>query len=259
MILKLKSIDDTEVSLSDFSLEDFRTISSYIELEDDDSLNTFLTKNLSPQCSYNKFVSLLYLRKETVNENVNFTVDNKTIKISLNVWLNNFRKNFKPIKSVKSIEDFVLTMDYPRELYHTTVEELMMDCLYNIVYRGKELDVAELSLSEKYELFGRLSPKITSTIMEFIEENNTPILVMESRIGLPEISVNFFDNSGFDILKNLFNYYTYENILETIFMLSKRISDISYLNSRTPRDLDILIKLYSEEVEKTTDQTKSYI
>jgi len=42
-------------------------------------------------------------------------------------------------------------------------------------------------------------------------------------------------------------------------MLSKKINDAGYLNSRNPRDLDLLIKIYSEDVEKTSHESKSYI
>jgi hypothetical protein len=40
-------------------------------------------------------------------------------------------------------------------------------------------------------------------------------------------------------------------ILELIFILSNRINDLGYITSRNPRDLDLLSKLYSEEVAKT--------
>jgi len=98
-----------------------------------------------------------------------------------------------------------------------------------------------------------------SAISEFIEDNSQPFVLMQPRVGLSEISLNFFDNSGFEFLKILFNYYTYEDILETIFMLSRRITDIGYLNSRTPRDIDVLTKLYSDEVAKAADETKSIL
>ena len=45
--------------------------------------------------------------------------------------------------------------------------------------------------------------------------------------------------------------------METIFTISSRISDIGFLMSRNPKDITLLIKLYSEEVEKMNAGDKS--
>lgn len=80
---------------------------------------------------------------------------------------------------------------------------------------------------------------------------------MDSKIGLDSIQINFFDNSPLALITTLYNYHTYDEILEMLFVLSKRIPDISFLNSRSPKDLKYWIQLYSEEVEKINHSTKS--
>lgn len=71
------------------------------------------------------------------------------------------------------------------------------------------------------------------------------------------MSISFFDNSAFNFIKLLFNYYRYDEIMETVFAISTRISDIGFLMSRNPKDIELLIKLYSEEVEKMNSEDKS--
>ena len=84
-------------------------------------------------------------------------------------------------------------------------------------------------------------------------------ILLKERVGLPEISISVLDNSAFDFLKILFGYYDYESVTETLFILCKRIPDIQYLNSRTPKDIELLVKLYSEELEKSDRGDKSLV
>jgi hypothetical protein len=196
---------------------------------------------------------------DTVSEIITFTINGKNIIVNLKIWKDNFQNNFKDIKTVLNIDDFILTLDYPKEFLHDTLEELMVDCVYNIVYKGKEINFSLLTKEEQFKVFERLPSTVSNGVLQFIEENNHPIVLMPERLGMSEISVNFFNNTSFDLIKTLYSYYNYENILETLFMLSRRIQDIQYLNSRNPRDLDFLIKLYGEEVAKSEPETKSII
>lgn len=258
MNLKVKGIFK-DSSLSEITINDFRTISFYFDNGDDDNLYEFLTKEVKHCNCVDKLMAMMTLRKEMVSENIVFSSGDKNITILIQMWIDTLKNNVKSIKTIRNVDNIIFTLDYPRELCHETIEDLMIDCVYHMEFKGKELNISNLSKSEKQDLFDRLSPSIMEEISNFIQENNQPIVLMSPRLGLSEISINFFDNSGFDFLKILFNYYTYENILETVFMLSRRIPDVGYLNSRTPRDIEFLTKLYAEEVAKQTEETKSIV
>ena len=245
--------------MTEFTINDFRTISFLIETGDDHKLYNFLTNNLTHISSVNKWSELLKTRMDTISETITFTINGKNVIVNLKIWKDNFQNNFKDIKKVLNIDDFILTLDYPKEFLHDTLEELMVDCVYNIVYKGKEIDFSLLTKDEQFKVFERLPSTVSNGVLQFIEQNDHPIVLMPERLGMSEISVNFFNNTSFDLIKTLYSYYNYENILETLFMLSRRIQDIQYLNSRNPRDLDFLIKLYGEEVAKSEPDTKSII
>lgn len=245
--------------MTEFTINDFRTISFLIENEEDLKLYEFLTSKLTSPNGVYKWAELLKIRMDTVSETITFSVNGKNVIINLKMWRDNFQSNFKNIKTVLNTEEFILTLDYPKEFLHYNLEELMVDCVYNIIYKGKELDFSLLTKKERLEVFERLPSTVSNTVLQFIEKNDQPIVLMPARLGISEISVNFFNNTSFDLIKTLYGYYNYENILETLFMLSRRVQDIQYLNSRNPRDLDFLIKLYGEEVDKSDPDTKSII
>lgn len=232
-------------------MEDYRKLSLLFQSSSDYDIYNFIISNIKDYNSYDKIISLIFLRCETVRDDIIFNIDNKNITISLKIWLKNLINNYKDIRKTLNIDNILITVDYPKNFFHTTVEELILDTVHKIVYNEKELNVADLSFSEKYELFDNLSPKIMLEVYNFIQENiNDKIILMEETTITPEISANLFDNSFFEIIKTLYNYYSYEDILETFYRLGQKISDLTFLSTRTPRDIDFFIKMYSEDIEK---------
>lgn len=258
MILETKILNK-DVKISEFILEDFRTISFLNENKSTKELYNLLTRNLDNYNGMEKFTALLKLRIMTVNENVNFYVNEKNISVNLNIWYNNLIKNIQDIKTTLNIDDIEIELNYPKEFYYEKMDELFTGCIYNIKYKNNELNFESLSLEEKMKVLDNLPSRVIVEIQEFIENYSTDYMLMNSRLGISDIIVNFFNNSAFDIIQNIYNYYNYDDILELLFNLSKRVPDIQYLNSRNPRDIEFLIKLYSEDIEKTVSETKSIL
>lgn len=257
MELSIKNCESEDLNIKPFTIEDFRTITLLYEDSSDTKIYEYLTKDIKDYNCFDKLLSLLYIRKETINKTVTLNIDNNNITIYMNMWLDNLKKSYKPIKKVLEIDNIYITVDYPKNLYHEKIEDLILDSVYNIVYKGKELNLQELTSSEKSELFDKLSPKIIMKVYDYIKENlDYEIILMEKLRLTPEISINFTNNSAYELIKNLYNYYTYDDILEMLFLLSKKIPDLTYLSSRTPRDIEFFIKMYSEEIDKVETQVK---
>lgn len=232
------------------TFDDFRNIAFLIEENDDKELYEYLSKDLSYLNSVDKFLVLLNQRMKSVDDNIALLgEDSRTVNISLNLFLNSFKENYKDIKQTINIDDFFITLNYPRELYHESYEEVINDSIETIIYKDKNLNMVGLSMDDKMRITEQLPGKVSYGIISTINKN-APILLMDSRLGIPKTEISFFDNSAYDLIKILYNVYTSNDIIETIFFLSKRISDISYLNTRTPKEINQLVKLYSDEVEK---------
>lgn len=261
MTLSESSIFDSHfVSISEFTLEDLRTISFQIENNSDVELNKFLSSKIMCDCNaLDKFNLLLTARYKFINENITLNNGESNINLNLNLFKNNLLKNIINIESVVNIDNFYLTLNYPDNIFHENREMLEIDCIKHITYKGKEVNFKKLKIVEKLELYEKLPINIIREVKKFIDNNYCHVILMESKFNLPEISINLFDNSAFYFLKTLYNYYNYEDIVETLFMLSKRIPDIQYLNSRNPRDLDILIRLYNDDVDNSDQPVKLHI
>ena len=227
--------------------EDFRIISDHISHGEDLELYQFLTKDICGNY-FDKFVKLLNLRIRYIEESIKLsTPDSSTVDIHLDVFKNNFIKQCVNTSEIITVDKFIIKLDLPEEFYHTTYDAVLLDSVKFIIYDGNELPFKNLSTVDEITVFERLPLKIIQQIQNYC---NKPILLMDSKFGMDKIEINIFDNSGFEWVKMLYNYYTPLDILETVFFLSKRFTDISYINSRTPKEINHIIKLYSEEVAK---------
>lgn len=249
------------INVSEFILEDFRTISFLIETDNDQQLYDFLVSKIDTPCNaFDKFFVLLEARKKFVNEIIVLNNGKSDIKLNLNIWSDLLKGSVEPVKTELMCGDFTVIIDYPVNFSYNSFEDFLLDCIYNISFKNTSINFSELNKEDKYKVLEKIPLELIDDVKTYIEKNmNYSITLMKSTLGLPEILINLFDGSMFVLLKTLYNYYNYDDILETIYFLSKRISDVSYINTRTPRDLEFLIDLYSEEVEKTNQETKSVI
>ena len=259
MNLSIPSLfEDKLIIISEITLDDFRTISFLIENNNDLNLQKFLFSKIDTPCNcFDKFYALLQARTKFVNENIILNNGTANITINLDLWKTEFEKNIKKIGTTIYHDEFAVTIDYPSEFLYETLEDFIIESIYMVSYKYKDLNFLYLSKNDKYTILDKMPPAIFSKVKDYIVENSSkPICLMSSRLGLDDINVGLFDNSAFSLIKNIYNYYNYDDILETIYFLSKRITDISYLNSRTPRDIEVLVDLYSDEVDKTTEENK---
>jgi hypothetical protein len=256
MIVELPCIFSEEtIDISEFTIEDFRSIAFMIQNDSDQSLYNKFVKSLNKDLSsIDKFNILLESRILHIDDNIIFNNGTSNITVNINIWKEKFRTNIKDIRKTLKIDNIELTLDYPSEFFFKNLDDILMSCVKHLRIKDKFLNFYSLDKSEQLAILEKLPSNVTLQIKEFIEDNNKPIILMDSVLNLPEISINFFDNSAFSLIKTIYSYYQYDDICEILFVLSKRITDISYLNSRTPRDLNSLIRLYEEELEKLNDQ-----
>lgn len=209
--------------------------------------------------SVDKFYALLQARIKFINEVITFT-GQSNITINLNVWGDIFKTNCVDILTHNIIGDIEVGLNYPEHFYHVNYEDVVIDSITNIQYRGKKLELAGLSLEDKYKILHKLPPNLIEHVKQYVLSNiDNKLILMTSKLGIPELSVNFFDNSAYTIVKILYQYYSCDEILDLVFMLSRGVPDVGYINTRTPRELDYLIKLYSQDVDKVNRETKLHI
>lgn len=259
MIIGIPSLfTSNTIEVEEFTLNDFRNISFLIENHNDLQLQKFLFSKIKTPCNcFDKVYALFQSRIKFINENIVLNNGVANITINLAIWDEVFKKNVENVKTELIYDEFKVIVDYPQTLLFDTFEDIIIDSIYNITFKNNTLNFLDLSKEDKIKILEHLPVNLIHNIKNYIEENMFySICLMEEKLGLPEISINLLDESMYSFLKSLYNYYTADDIIETIFFLSKRISDIAYLNSRTPREVEILIDLYSDEFEKGNQDTK---
>ncbi len=251
MIVEInRSFSNDFISMNEVTIEDFRSISFMIENDSDESLYKLLCSKLNHLCNApDKFRLFLDTRIKHVDENIVFNNGSSDITINLKLWLDTFQKSLKNIRETTIIEDFIITLDYPDQMFFDNQEDIVLGCLQSLSYKDKKIEFKTLDKVEKDAILNKIPIKILKYIKEFISNNNKEIVLMESKLNLPEVKVSLFDNSAFSLIKTIYSYYSYENITELIFWLSKRIPDVTYISSRTPRDISDFVRLYETELE----------
>jgi hypothetical protein len=241
-------ISNNYSKVESFTLEDCRHLSFASENNSDSLLHELLlAKTKGSNIAPDKFNSLLTARSKFINESLILNNGQNNVTLNLNIFQNSLREKMLPVKERLSIDGLDIIMDYPSKLYFDNREDLIIDCIKNIFISDKFINLSDLDNSQKYDILNKLKGSTIDYLNSFIIKNDKDIILMESKFDLEPISVNFFNNSAFFLLKTLYSYYEYDSIIEMIFILSKRFNDITFLNSRTPMELDNLIRLYENE------------
>lgn len=261
MILTTTNPIDGEVGkIKEMTINDFRSISFILENATDIELEEFLNdKFVGKSNALTKLLTLIQARMQFVSEEITYNNGKNNVNIDIKFLLNELLANLKSASTDIIMDDYTIKIDYPTRLVHLDRDDLAIDCITSIIYDNNVLKFRELDQSAKLEVISQFNAKAILKIYDVISDMDVPITIFKARASLPDITISLFDNSAFAFIRSLFSYYTYDEITELIFMLSKRITDLQYLNSRTPRDLELLIRLYSEEIEKTNTDTKSTI
>jgi hypothetical protein len=259
MKLEIQNILNSDKTLvSEFTMSDFRDISFMIENDSDISLHDKLLANVTTNSKgVDVFNALMEARIKFIDDTVTFNNGVNNVGVNLDMWMSEFSIYITPIKSTLQIsDDMCIGVDYPSSLYFNTTDDIMAGCVTSITAANKYISFLDLNHKDKLELINALPVQAIDKIKDFISKHNKNIILMPSRMNLPEMYVNFFDNSAFSLIKTVYSYYMYNDIIELLFILNKRISDMSYLTTRTPKELNLIIRLYEEEIEKLDQQDK---
>lgn len=259
MILSVKNPVSDEIGrIKELTIDDFRSISFIVENSTDIELEEFLSERIIGNTNaLTKLLTLMQARMQFVSEQITFNNGTSNVNIDLKFLWKELVSNLKSAHRVIDMDGYEIHIDYPSRLIHTDKDDLLLDCITNINYGHKNLNFRELDHQSKLDLISKFNAKAILKLQEIISEVDVPITIFKARAKLSNITLSLFDNSSFVFIRALFSYYTYDEITELIFMLSKRLPDLQYLNSRTPRDLELFIRLFSEEIEKANTDTKS--
>lgn len=242
-----------EVKLKELLYKDLRTFNLYSETALPgriDFLESFiLTKGLNV---LEKFYCLLYLRQQCIGNQVNVTSGKGDVSIDLDFLIENIG-GISDIETDVVVENIVYTLDFPLH-FNTGNDDFILSLVKKIRIGDDELVLGDLSKKEYQEATERLPEQLYSFIDKFLEECqeffSLNLLEERENIDIRPIKFSIMQYDFADFIASLFRCITTEGYREMLFVLSRRISDVSFLTNSTFLEVNDYFQLYKDEIEK---------
>lgn len=259
MVISIDSLveEGKRIKIEEFTMKDMREVAFMIETNSDEELYSFLLSKIKTTChSIDKFNALLYARIHFLDEMVTIQGEDKSVNVTITSWYKSLKNNFKSIRQKLEYDKFSAIVNYPDNLKFSCEEDILIDCVESVTYQNKEIILLGETPENKMRVLDKLPTGLITKIVQFIEDElqNYNVVLMRKNNFLHEININLINGSAFTLIKSLFDYYSSDDLVELSFNLSRRVPDMTYLNGLSFREINLLIRLYGDEIKKMTEK-----
>lgn len=213
-----------------------------------DFLDSFIiTKDLN---ILEKFITLLKLRERCIKNSINLKLNGKDKEVPIDYILNYFDEIIN-IKEKITLDNFTLELDYPSKFMLST--DNIFNVIHSIRIDDKEINLQNVTQDEFQIITNSLPASILKALTDFIERKKEALTytLFDKK---DTIELNFLNISPYVFLDSLFNCidpYTYR---EYLFVLSRRMKDITFLINSTFIDILDYMELYKRENEDQNEK-----
>jgi len=215
-----------------------------------------LTKGLNVM---EKLLTFFLLREKCIGDQI--AVGSK--KGNVNIDLSLFRENigtFDDISETINVDGIKCVLNYPSR-FNLGSTDFIFSLIESLEIDGEHITVSSLSESEYNKVFARLPEAIFGYLTDFVKRNKShfEVLVFKERedMEIDEIRVNALDTTLPTFITRLFDCIDGTNYREMLFILCKRIPDVSFLTNCTYLEIEDFYKLYADEVEKQNENLQN--
>ena len=245
-----------EVVVNEILYKDLRKMALYNDSSTSntiDFLESFIiTKGLTV---VEKLFAFLILREKCIGDQV--AVGSK--KGNVNIDLHLFTKNigtFDDISEEVDVEGIKCVLNYPSR-FNVGDTDFIFSLIESLEIDGEKIKVSSLSKQEYNKIFSRLPDSIFSHLEAFVQKNkphfNMVVFEGKESMDIEKIKLSMLDGSLSAFIVKLFDCIQDTDYREMLFVLSKRIPDVSFLINSTYLELDDYYKLYADEIEKQNE------
>ncbi len=249
MQCEFKLPNGKEVITKEFLFKDTRQF--FHESSPEHNLNRLedfiITENLNV---VEKFITLLYLRERCLKKTFNININGTDKDVGIDLVIKNFDEIID-IREEKEVGDLKLVLDYPSKFLVNTNN--IFSLIKEIKIGDDFIDLSNVSDQELIDITNNLPTDVSKVIDQFIKKNHRALeynLIPNNS----DYEINFLNSSPFYFLQNLFNCINEYAYREYIFVLSKRIRDVSFLLNSTFTDILDYMDLYIRENEEQSDK-----
>ncbi len=206
-----------------------------------------------------KLFTFFLLREKCIGEQV--SVGSK--KGNINIDLDLFKRNigtFDDISETVDVNGIKCVLNYPTK-FNLGSTDFLFSLIESLEIDEEQILVSSLSEDEYNEIFNRLPDGIFGYLTDFVQKNKAhfEMLVFEERedMEIDEIRINVLDITLPTFIARIFNCIDSTHYREMLFILCKRIPDVSFLINCTFLEIEDFYKLYADEVEKQNENLQN--
>ena len=204
-------------------------------------------------------MTFLILREKCISENISVGSNKGNVNIDLNIIKNKI-SSFDDIKETLEIEGIKCVLSYPSK-FNLGSTDFIFSLIESIEIEDETIVISSLTNSEYDEVMSKLPETIFNHLHDFVNKNkhHFEMLVFNERqdLEVDEIRLNLLDTSLPAFVASLFDCIDGTNYREMLFVLCKRIPDVTFLTNCTYLEIEDFYKLYSDETEKQNESLQN--
>ena len=253
-------LNSREVEVKEVLFKDIRNLTLYSDSTlrgNIEFLEQFIiSKNLNIA---EKFKAYMILREKCVGENISVGSNKGNINVSLD-YINKNVGSFDEIETTEQVDNLSVTFDYPYE-FNLGNTDFIFSCIKKLKMDDQTIDMQSLEKEERQDILNKLPKNVFHLLEKFINKNESKFKfnVIQERpsLDIKKIDLNLLNPSTPMFIYNIFNCMSDSDYREIIFVLSKRIGDVSFLLNCNYFEIEDYYSLYKDEVEKENENLQN--
>ena len=219
--------------------------------------------------AFDKFYIMLCMRAYCIGSTISFNTEvydeegEDKSKVAIPININDFISNtinFEIDSTFVIQDDFIkLKGTLPKRFYfEDDIFNLASDCVNEIIFKDKKIDLTGLDLEDKKKVMTSLPSFAFPRIVEYLQKQDKktkgkPLFTIQTELQLPfdkTFDMNLFDGSMAEIIKMIYNMELgefYQN--EYVLMRKFKFGYESIINS-TPGELSLMYEIINKDLEK---------
>ncbi len=202
---------------------------------------------------------LIYIRMTFIEPDINMTIDNRSISISVASMLDKLEASYVDLETKIDVNGIIVTLDLPCITYYDSVDDLLIATIKHIQIGNESIDYNELDDEVREEVLSNLPSTIFGHVTKFIQTIQDNLLSCElietnEALGVEGMSINLMSNNVLAVITSIYGtdlqgfytlIYSFQN---TILPGSNYFFDMSPIETR------IIMNAHQKRVKDERDK-----
>jgi len=224
-------------------------------LEEDEDFFINYLNNFKGDNIHEKFVNILKNWEKNVSYSINFRINEKNLKISLDYIIKELG-NFVNQPTWFEYSNIKVLFDIPSKFIKDQSILSVPNFINKMEYGNFIINFTELSEKEKEETLEKLPAEFYNRMIQFLIKTNNKKIVLQNS-SLDNMEINFLTSLPYEMVKGLFFSYDMDYFRDIIYYLSKKI-DGKILMDSTIMDVEYYIDKMKTDNNNIDNSTNLY-